>query len=117
MPNSSQAGAEGRKALENLPEWDLSDLYPGPESKPQDYVDFEFRAAKGTYAVWLRGKAAGGLRSDSMWLQLDREVGTKKGDQPAAGLGNWRDAFPSNAYAWSSAYPEREPWTITFERL
>jgi len=34
MPNSSQAEATSREALENLPEWDLTDLYPGPKSKP-----------------------------------------------------------------------------------
>ena len=59
MSNHSQAEAAGRKALENLPEWDLTDLYPGPKSKPlaDDLVraDSEASLFRETYQGKLSG--------------------------------------------------------------
>jgi hypothetical protein len=46
------------------------------QATPSAYVDLMFRAPSGRYKLWLRGKGKQRAKRDSVWVQLDREVGT-----------------------------------------
>jgi len=74
-----------------------------PESHPKVYVDMRFAAPAGRYAVWLRGKSSVDGTTDSVWLQIDDQIGTRKGLR----AGNWLDVHPAGIYAWAgdSAHP------------
>ncbi len=91
-----------------------------PLAEPEDRAEFDFAAAAGTYHLWLLGaNLDGSLTSDAVWLQFDQEIGTTRlgaGHDHAKGFGNWGDAHPSGADAWSSALPGQPPQTVTFTR-
>lgn len=78
---------------------------------PGAYVDVTFDAPAGRYTLWLRGKAKL-AKQDSVWIQLDAEVGTDK-TKFARGLGQFRDTYPSNAFGWASGTPLGKPETVT----
>lgn len=86
-----------------------------PSRLPKTYVDYEFFAPKGTYYLWGRGTSDGGERADSVWLQLDGQVGTTRTLTPQ-GFGNFRSGLPKGGYAWSSAVPGAPPIRVEFKR-
>jgi hypothetical protein len=89
-----------------------------PLADPKTYVEFEFEAEPGTYAIWIRGRTLENLSTtDASWLQFDGDIGTNRAgpySHPKA-FGNWLDRFPVRTWAWSSALPQEPPRTITFE--
>jgi hypothetical protein len=92
----------------------------GPVARPRGSAEFVFQADAGTtYAIWVRGKTAGGIHSDASWFQFDDLIGsdglgTTYGGR--YGFGNWRDRTPAGAWAWSSGLPQEPPQTVTFTR-
>ncbi len=69
-------------------------------AEPNVYVDFQFSAPSGRYFVWIRGKSdVDSELTDSVWLQVDNQVGTRKG---SVHLGNWNTFHPVGVYAWAS---------------
>lgn len=79
-------------------------------ASPSSYVDFTFQAPPGSYKLWLRGKSKH-AKQDSVWVQLDSEVGTDQTRFPG-GLGQFRDTYPANAFGWASATPLGKPETV-----
>ncbi len=75
---------------------------------PSAYVDVRFDAPAGRYWVWLRGKSKKGSKHDSVWVQLDRQIGTSETTHED-GLGQFREVYPGNAFGWASAGPISEP--------
>ena len=70
------------------------------EPEPNVYFDIQFSAPAGRYFVWIRGKNdVDGELSDSVWLQVDNQFGTRKG---SVHLGNWNTFYPVGVYAWAS---------------
>jgi len=68
--------------------------------EPDVYFDIQFSAPPGRYFVWIRGKSdVEGELTDSIWLQLDNQIGTRKG---SVHLGNWNTIHPVGVYAWAS---------------
>jgi hypothetical protein len=58
-----------------------------------------FYARAGSYIVWLRGKSdKGSIFTDSIWLQVDKQIGTQSGRM----LGNWLNIHPAGTWAWAS---------------
>lgn len=68
------------------------------QSQPQVYVETRFFAPAGRYAVWLRGKSDLDRMTDSVWLQVDEQVDTRKG---SFRMGNWLDIHPAGEYTWA----------------
>ncbi|MEX1298225.1 MAG: acyltransferase [Desulfotignum sp.] len=69
-------------------------------AEPNVYVDIQFLAPAGRYFVWIRGKSdVDSELTDSVWLQVDNQVGTRKG---SVHLGNWNTFHPVGVYAWGS---------------
>jgi len=76
-----------------------SGAVPKPASDPQVYVEMHFYAPAGSYIVWLRGKCdTDSIFTDSIWLQVDKQVGTQSGRM----LGNWLNIQPAGIWAWAS---------------
>lgn len=70
-----------------------------PKTEPGVYVDIDFSAPAGRYIVWLRGKGdTDSIMTDSVWFQVDGQVGTRKGSQ----MGNWLNIQPVGVYGWAS---------------
>lgn len=86
-----------------------------PKHSPKTHIDYEFTAPKGKYYVWVRGRSDGGRKADSVWLQLDRQLGTPKSFAPE-GMGNFRSGLPKGGYAWSGAIPGAPPVQLTFKK-
>jgi hypothetical protein len=106
-------------------EWgpDTLPLAASPQSEtvlaqPQDFAEFEFRAAGDTtYTIWVRGKTAGGHLNDATWFQFNDAIGTTElgeGHSHPKGFGNWRDDTSANTWSWSSALPQDPPQTVRF---
>ncbi|MFH5804311.1 DUF2961 domain-containing protein [Alienimonas sp. DA493] len=95
-----------------------NDEQDGPVAAPEHFADFTFEAQADTdYAVWIRGRSSGGLRTDAVWFQFDDAIGTTgRGGFGEKGFGNWRDAAPPGAWSWSSELPDQPPRTVRFER-
>ncbi|HVK57677.1 MAG TPA: DUF2961 domain-containing protein, partial [Candidatus Kapabacteria bacterium] len=90
-----------------------------PFSIPPSFVEYEFEAEPGTYAIWLLGRALEESNTtDASWLQFDEHIGTDRAGAYSheKGFGNWLDRFPPMTWAWSSALPQEPPRTITFEK-
>ncbi|MCA8948035.1 MAG: DUF2961 domain-containing protein [Planctomycetes bacterium] len=87
-------------------------------AEPVDAAEFEFDARSGVpYHIWLRGRTAGDLTSDAVWLQFDDEIGTTTARAGGPkGFGNWRDDGPTTTFTWSSELPASPPRTVTFAR-
>jgi hypothetical protein len=68
------------------------------EPHPQVYVEMHFSAPAGRYIVWLRGKSDRNKLSDSVWLQVDDQIGTRT---KSIHMGNWLDIHPVGVYAWA----------------
>lgn len=67
--------------------------------------------ARGRYIVWLRGKAS--RPDDPSSLSVTAVAGAELHCwSPTIGMGNWHDAFPAEAYAWSSSAPGAPPCTL-----
>lgn len=81
------------------------------EVTPSAYVDVTFRAPAGRYQLWLRGKGKH-TKQDSVWVQLDAEVGTER-TKFEGGLGQFRETYPPNAFGWASSTPLGKPETVT----
>lgn len=76
-----------------------SGALPKPVADPQVYVEMNFYAPAGSYIVWLRGKSdTDSIYTDSIWLQVDTQVGTQNGRM----LGNWLNIHPADTWAWAS---------------
>lgn len=76
-----------------------SGAVPAPLPEPEVYFDLQFSAPAGSYVVWLRGKCSKqSIDTDSIWLQVDRQVGTPQGRM----LGNWMNIHPKETWAWAS---------------
>jgi len=88
-------------------------------AEPANYADFEFQAdADKTYSIWLRGKSAGNIHSDSTWMQFDSFIGTQDCEvsyRSHFGFGNWRDVAAPNTWAWSSGLPKKPPFSVKFK--
>jgi glucans biosynthesis protein C len=70
-----------------------------PSSNPQVYVDMQFSAPAGGYIIWLRGKSdVDSDSTDSVWLQVDKQIGTNSGRM----IGNWLNTHPVGTWAWAS---------------
>lgn len=86
-----------------------------PSKSPEGTAGFEFEAKAGTYYVWLRGKSNEGTRNDSVWFQVNEQIGRHKSVHKS-GLGNFRGVFPAQAYAWASKRPLAKPAKIRFRK-
>ena len=65
-------------------------------------AEFTVQVEQGRLRVWLRGKGTGDPGVDSCTL----EVVVPGSNQRAAGeVGRWSEAFPADAFAWSSRSP------------
>lgn len=82
-----------------------------PPAAPEHAAHFTFEAEPGKYWVWLRGKSAKGTRADSVWLAIDKQVGSRS-TSFKQGAGNFRDGYPAKAYAWSSSSPAAPPIAV-----
>ncbi|MCP4021144.1 MAG: acyltransferase [Desulfobacteraceae bacterium] len=69
-----------------------------PSANPQIYAEMRFSAPTGRYIVWLRGKCIKDIYSDSIWLQVDNQIGTLDGRM----FGNWLNIHPVDTWAWAS---------------
>ena len=70
------------------------------EPEPNVYFDIQFSAPAGRYFAWIRGKSdVDSELTDSIWLQVDNQIGTRKG---SVHLGNWNTFHPVGVYAWGS---------------
>ena len=70
-----------------------------PVPKPRIFVETRFSAPAGRYIICLRGKSdINSGYTDSFWLQLNDQIGTRKGIR----LGNWLDVYPVGVYGWAS---------------
>ena len=73
------------------------------ESQPQVYVEMRFSAPAGRYTVWLRGKSdIDNGYTDSVWLQVDDQIGTRTRDGPVgelAGYSSGRCILPGQVIA------------------
>lgn len=69
------------------------------EPHPEVFVEFTFSAPAGKYYLWMRGKSdKKGELADSVWLQVDQQLGTRMG---SVHLGNWNSFHPVGVYAWA----------------
>ena len=68
------------------------------EVQPKVYVEMRFTAPAGRYVVWLRGKSDQDGWSDSVWLQVDDQIGNST---RSLRMGNWLDIHPAGVYAWA----------------
>jgi peptidoglycan/LPS O-acetylase OafA/YrhL len=69
------------------------------KAKPNVYFDMEFTAQAGRYFAWIRGKChTKGEMADSIWLQADNQINTRKG---SVHLGNWNTFQPIGVYSWA----------------
>jgi glucan biosynthesis protein C len=68
------------------------------KSDPEVYFETRFSAPAGRYYVWLRGKSDKNNWADSVWLQVDDQIGTRK---RALCAGNWLDIHPAGVYSWA----------------
>lgn len=66
--------------------------------RPDVYVEVRFSAPEGLYNIWLRGKCDSDGYADSVWLQVDDQIGTQTKSIRA---GNWIDVHPAGAYGWA----------------
>ena len=66
--------------------------------QPQVFVEMQFDAPAGRYALWLRGRCDLDDWADSVWVQMDRNIGTPKG---GFRMGNWREVHPAETYGWA----------------
>jgi hypothetical protein len=67
--------------------------------------------ARGRYSLWLRGKTSG--PADPSSLDVAVVAGAELHCWPSiVGMGNWQEAFPAGAYAWSSSAPGAPPCTL-----
>ena len=57
-----------------------------------------FSAPAGLYTVWLRGKCDKDGYADSVWLQVDDQIGNQT---KAIRAGNWLEVYPVGAYGWA----------------
>lgn len=77
----------------------LSGAVSKPASVPEVFVDMQFSAPAGSYVAWLRGTSnTDDVTTDSIWLQVDKQIGTQKGRM----LGNWLNIHPAGTWAWAS---------------
>jgi len=68
------------------------------EPQPKVYVEMRFSAPAGQYIVWLRCKSdTNNKYTDSVWLQVDDQIETRKGRQ----MGNCLDIHPVGVYGWT----------------
>lgn len=74
---------------------------------PLVYVDMHFSAPVGQYTVWLRGKCDKDAYADSVWLQVDDQIGSPT---KAMRAGNWLDVQPAGVYGWAG--DNEDPVTI-----
>jgi hypothetical protein len=68
------------------------------QAQPHVYAEMHFSAPAGRYTLWLRGKCNQDGWADSVWLQVDDQIGTHL---KSIRMGNWLDAYPAGAYAWA----------------
>jgi len=66
--------------------------------QPQVYIDMRFSAPAGLYHIWLRGKCDTDGYADSVWVQVDDQIGTPT---KSIRMGNWIDVHPTGIYAWA----------------
>ena len=68
------------------------------EPRPAVYFEMNFTAPAGQYFIWIRGKTdLDNGYTDSAWLQIDDQIGTRKGVR----VGNWLDVHPAGVYGWA----------------
>lgn len=77
---------------------------------PQNFVDLHFSAPAGLYTVWLRGKCSKDGYADSVWLQVDEQIGNQT---QAIRAGNWLDVHTAGIYGWAG--DSVNPITIELE--
>lgn len=68
------------------------------EPHPQVYVEMDFSAPAGRYTLWIRGKSDMDDMTDSVWLQVDDQIGTRT---KSFRMGNWLEIHPVGVYAWA----------------
>jgi hypothetical protein len=69
-----------------------------PVPQPKVFIEMRFSAPAGRYSIWTRGKSdINSGYTDSFWMQLNDQIGTRKGTR----LGNWLDVHPVGVYAWA----------------
>ena len=76
----------------------LSGANKKAKMQPQVYVEMHFSAPAGRYNIWLRGKCEENNLSDSIWLQVDDQIGTPT---KSIHMGNWLEIHPIGVYAWA----------------
>ncbi len=82
-----------------------------PSAAPADYAELTFESPRGLYGVWLRGVGPS-PQADSVWLEVDGEIGRRAPCCGATGFGNWQLAYPARGLAWSSLAPAHPPGRI-----
>ena len=68
------------------------------QSHPKVYLEMHFKAPAGRYTVWLRGKCDVDGNADSVWLQVDDQIGTRLN---GFRMGNWLDIHSTGVYGWA----------------
>jgi hypothetical protein len=81
------------------------------DAGPEAHAEAEIPVARGHYSLWLRGKvtADGDIGAVSVTALAGAELHCWSS---AIGLGNWQEAFPAGAFAWSSSAPGAPPCTL-----
>jgi hypothetical protein len=83
----------------------------GSDAGPEAHAEVEIAVARGHYSLWLRGKVPAG--GDTGALSVTAIAGAELHCWSSAiGMGNWQDAFPAGAFAWSSSAPGAPPCTL-----
>ncbi len=81
------------------------------DTRPEAYAETEINVARGRYSVWLRGKTA--ADGDTGALSVAAIAGAEiRCWSSTIGMGNWQDAIPAGAFAWSSSAPGAPPCTL-----
>lgn len=83
-----------------------------PPAEPSGHAEIELPTARGEYEIWMRASSKGRAPSDSLWVQAV-QGGTVTCPPSIRGMGNWSDAFPADAFAWSSSAPGAPACTVT----
>lgn len=86
-----------------------------PATPPASSMVAHFNVEAGKYNVWLRSKAVKGAKSQSVWLQVNDEVGTKRG-LVLSDLATPAPKYPVDAYAWTSKKAGHDPVRIEFKQ-
>lgn len=85
-----------------------------PLAVPASSIVAHFQLEAGKYHVWLRSKAVKGAKEQSVWLQVNDDVGTERAIE-LSNLATPAPKYPVDAYAWTSKKSGHAPVEVEFD--